>query len=335
LKKKKKNRKDQLQSEQQELIIFFAFFCPTEIEKGQRARIENTDKQVATVVLSFYLVFLKKKKFVNATLRENLLKKHVVANTRSTFPNVSQIKDNLDSLHTQQHANLTISLIRMLTQVGMRKEKARENVYDWCWNMLMDCYNAMHDYKMEMYNAVADALHFDQILQQMNDNSNEDHSKCKQSLSFDLENQKYQSIQFMIAFHLQMYFEQLLQCPVPVPVRRGQYNDETKLDQIVRLIFTKYQKKMQAEGLQDDQDNELVTAYLKTACTICWTMVLQDHTLSLWPLEFRPTQSVFFDQDKHIMISGSNKISTHILYFVWPTIKRNDILLDTKVFVVK
>ncbi|ETO05446.1 hypothetical protein RFI_31946, partial [Reticulomyxa filosa] len=132
-------------------------------------------------------------------------------------------------------------------------------------------------------------------------------------------------------------------CPYssyPSALIDGQQNDKKdkipKINQVVNQILTKYKTQMQQKELTiEEEDNELIIEYLNVACETCWPMVLQDHVLSFWPPEFKPTQPVAFEDDKHTVVFGSNKKSTQVQYFVWPSIQRDGILLDCKVFVMK
>jgi len=79
---------------------------------------------------------------------------------------------------------------------------------------------------------------------------------------------------------------------------------------------------------------ELMQAYLTNACKVCWLMVLQNTELSLWPTQFEPNEPVMFDEKNYHMNHGSDTNVSRIWYHVWPSIKREGVLLEVLQHVV-
>ena len=64
-------------------------------------------------------------------------------------------------------------------------------------------------------------------------------------------------------------------------------------------------------------------------------MLLQRPKLSLYPRIFQPKlNSIVFDRNIHSKSVGSDRRSNHILYYIWPTIKRDEKLLDLSIQVI-
>jgi len=79
----------------------------------------------------------------------------------------------------------------------------------------------------------------------------------------------------------------------------------------------------------------LLSKYTQKCCLVSWWMLLQRPTLILSPQKFKPKlKSIAFDAEQHMKSSGCDKASKHVLYFIWPSVKRADELLNIRAQVI-
>ena len=106
-----------------------------------------------------------------------------------------------------------------------------------------------------------------------------------------------------------------------------------EMDKLIDKGKSMYNKRTQC--FLDADGYMLLSRYLQKCCNVAWLMILQRPKLSLYPREFKPIlKSVPFNDDIHKKSIGSDRKSKHVLYYVWPTVKRGNESLDIQIQVV-
>jgi len=288
----------------------------------------------------------------NGQLRDEIMKRQLASNIRSKFPTIKEVADSYEMLRSNSHCNLQKCIFDALKiHAGIKKEGKRSEeekvllrtVHQWLWDMLMDCYSAMYEYKLDIYNQIGSILLIDNVLGQ---ESLIDDAKTSNEKIEPQTEKKMNALKFMIGHHMQSHYETILtqkpEYPNTIAIsEQNVHSTESKLTQVINKLRKRYEEKIRINLQTTEEENEemkeLMEDYLKSGCELCWKMILQDTVLSWSPTEFEPKQKEYlqFNNQKHRMCYGSDKNASQIWYYVLPSIQcGNDACWDVLSWVV-
>ena len=220
----------------------------------------------------------------------------------SSFLTVKECLSEYQSLRDQQYHKLHCEWKKSLKSI---KGKTWHKLYinQICHSLMFDLlhlsYKHVRKYIESIYERIGSIL-------------------CIQQVSEDKQQQN-ETLNYVFHFYLQQHYKILF----------ADF-EQKEFDKLVDKCKQIYNKRTQCH--LSAESYVLLTRYLSKCCCVSWLMILQRPKLSLYPKEFKPNvKSIKFDEEKYSKTMGSDRKSSHILYYVWPTIKRGGEVLEMKI----
>eukprot|EP01083_Nonionella_stella_P171960 588696_1 len=240
-----------------------------------------------------------------SSAQQTILSMTSVVDVNQKMPTVDELLVKFQSMRDQQHADLCTTLKRVIKAQHPKWQKYYivQLIHKLAFNALILTYNVVKDYKDQLYDRVADELNMkNTILKSMDDDE-------KSLSAADIEDETHRVLGNMFGAYFKHNFEFILKKDAAMNTVMGQLLEIWKGLELNEL---------------NESDIEHVRLYIAHCCDICWIMVLQNPVLDFYPMEWECEEEVVYTEDIYRKVLGSDRKAKHVLYYVWPVMRRED-----------
>ena len=269
-----------------------------------------------------------------AVAQKTIIEMSSVVGVHQTFPTVQETIQQFRSVRDQKHHDVMQKLKKFVKTNGNKKWQKyfiNQVVHEIMFEILIRCYAATHEYRLKIYDEIADSLNMKHAIA--------DGLDIRKNQMFEVNNIKIikeQQIR-LLSNIFGVYFKSNFQYVLAKKLVKSDDNENKNMvDQVLDEVIDKYSEylgRIKEEGFIEQYEG--LREYAIECCRIAWVMILQDPPLTIKPAAWRYTNQEVFDEKHFKKVLGSDRNCKKLLYAVWPTVARNGVVLgDQKVDVV-
>ena len=276
------------------------------------------------------------------------------------LPTVDELQSKYQSIRDQQHADTSTALKQWIRTLSPQWPKAyiSQIVHQLLFEVLMQCYSVVADYKLTVYRNIGVQLGMMRSEKELSPSPSglSGHRSLNRSLSPSVSpspeegsersrrndgvlNEKQSEIlQNLLGGYFRNNFERIL--------RRKKV-----VQKVMATVHAKWTSLEMPPFEEGSAAMEHLADYVDRSCSVCWMMLLQDPPLQFHPnrwsavnasnslktkllenegntmsnaedqqVEHHKNQRIAFDENRHKRVIGSDRRSHNVLYFVWPAL---------------
>merc|ERR1719242_72830 len=245
-----------------------------------------------------------------------------VVSVNQLFPTVDETLDKFRFLYDQNYhgANKVLKKYLKSKQSDWQKYYIAQRVHRVMFNVLMKSYEEVGAFRKMMFRNVANSLNMREAFENSgaskeDDNEHSDDDDEKESGdAIEWEKKSMDIISKCFGSYLKSNYETIL-----------------KREEVAAKVMQSVMEKEYADYLkdlaEDEAEMEAPREFAKKCCDICWILILHEPQLRLSPNEWEAADDVMFNDESFVRNMGSDRKADKVLYYVWPGVAKDDLVL--------